>query len=185
TFLEAIIGHEKFRDNSYTTRFIDTTPELFSHVKRQDRATKLLNYLADVTVNGHPETRGRPKPKKDAARPRVPYLDAPLEDGTRQKLDALGPEKFAQWMRAESRVLVTDTTMRDGHQSLLATRMRTFDIAAVAGVYAKALPQLFSLECWGGATFDVSMRFLTEDPWERLSLVREAAPNLLLQMLLR
>ncbi|MBI1622249.1 pyruvate carboxylase [Aquamicrobium zhengzhouense] len=185
TFLEAIIGHEKFRDNSYTTRFIDTTPELFSHVKRQDRATKLLNYLADVTVNGHPETRGRPKPKKDAARPRVPYIDAPVQAGTKQRLDELGAKKFAEWMRAEKRVLVTDTTMRDGHQSLLATRMRTYDIAQVARVYAKALPQLFSLECWGGATFDVSMRFLTEDPWERLSLVREAAPNILLQMLLR
>ena len=185
TFLEAIIGHEKFRNNSYTTRFIDTTPELFTQVKRQDRATKLLNYLADVTVNGHPETRGRPKPKKDAARPTVPYIDAPIADGTRQKLDALGPKKFAEWMRNEERVLFTDTTMRDGHQSLLATRMRTFDIARIAGVYARALPQLFSLECWGGATFDVSMRFLTEDPWERLSLVREAAPNLLLQMLLR
>ncbi|MEO3389083.1 pyruvate carboxylase [Mesorhizobium sp. CAU 1741] len=185
TFLEAIIGHQKFRDNTYTTKFIDTTPELFSQVKRQDRATKLLNYLADVTVNGHPETRGRPAPKDDAAAPRVPYVDSPVPDGTKQKLDALGPEKFAQWMRAEKRVLVTDTTMRDGHQSLLATRMRTFDIAGVAGVYARALPELLSLECWGGATFDVAMRFLTEDPWERLARVREGAPNLLLQMLLR
>jgi pyruvate carboxylase len=185
TFLEAIIGHPAFRDNSYTTRFIDNTPELFSHVKRQDRATKLLNYLADVTVNGHPETRGRPKPAADAALPRVPYIDAAIPDGTKQKLDALGPEKFAQWMRAQQRVLITDTTMRDGHQSLLATRMRTHDIAAVAGVYARALPDLLSLECWGGATFDVAMRFLTEDPWERLAKVREAAPNLLLQMLLR
>ena len=185
TFLEAIIGHPKFRDNSYTTRFIDETPELFSQVRRQDRATKLLTYLADVTVNGHPETRGRPKPKKDAARPRVPYIEAPVPEGTKQLLDQLGPKKFAEWMRDEKRVLVTDTTMRDGHQSLLATRMRTFDIAGIASVYARALPQLLSLECWGGATFDVSMRFLTEDPWERLSKVREAAPNVLLQMLLR
>jgi pyruvate carboxylase len=185
TFLEAIINHPSFRDNSYTTRFIDTTPELFTAVKRQDRATKLLNYLADVSVNGHPETRGRPMPNVDAAAPRVPYIDAPIPDGTKQRLDALGPEGFAAWMRAESRVLITDTTMRDGHQSLLATRMRTHDIASVAGVYARALPQLLSLECWGGATFDVAMRFLTEDPWERLALVREAAPNLLLQMLLR
>ncbi|GAA4532811.1 pyruvate carboxylase [Chelativorans composti] len=185
TFLEAIISHPKFRNASYTTRFIDETPELFAQVKRQDRATKLLTYLADVTVNGHPETRGRPKPKNDAARPRVPYIDAPVREGTKQLLDRLGPQKFAEWMRNEKRLLVTDTTMRDGHQSLLATRMRTYDIAAVAGVYAKALPQLFSLECWGGATFDVAMRFLTEDPWERLSLIREAAPNILLQMLLR
>ena len=185
TFLEAIIGHPSFRDNSYTTRFIDSTPELFTQVKRQDRATKLLNYLADVTVNGHPETRGRPKPAQDAALPRVPYIDGPIPEGTKQKLDALGPEKFAQWMREQSRVLVTDTTMRDGHQSLLATRMRTHDIASIAGVYARALPDLLSLECWGGATFDVAMRFLTEDPWERLAKVRDAAPNLLLQMLLR
>ncbi len=185
TFLEAIIGHEKFRDNSYTTRFIDTTPELFHQVRRQDRATKLLTYLADVTVNGHPETRGRVKPNAQAAAPTVPYIEGEIRDGTRQKLDALGPEKFARWMRDESRALFTDTTMRDAHQSLLATRMRTFDIAAIAGVYARALPDLFSLECWGGATFDVSMRFLTEDPWERLHKVREAAPNILLQMLLR
>lgn len=185
TFLEAIITHAAFRDNSYTTRFIDSTPELFAQVKRQDRATKLLNYLADVTVNGHPETRGRPAPDPEAAPPIVPYTEASVPDGSKQKLDALGPEKFAAWMRAQTQVLVTDTTMRDGHQSLLATRMRTHDIAAIAGVYARALPQLLSLECWGGATFDVAMRFLTEDPWERLSRVREAAPNILLQMLLR
>ena len=185
TFLEAIINHPKFRDNSYTTRFIDSTPELFTQVKRKDRATKLLNYLADVSVNGHPETRGRPEPKADAAPPRVPFVDASPQDGTKQLLDRLGPDKFARWMRDEKRVLVTDTTMRDGHQSLLATRMRTFDLARIAGVYARALPGLFSLECWGGATFDVAMRFLTEDPWERLALVREGAPNILLQMLLR
>ncbi len=185
TFLEAIITHPKFRDNSYTTRFIDTTPELFQQVKRQDRATKLLTYLADVTVNGHPETRGRPTPSPKAAEPVLPYIDGKVPDGTKQLLDTLGPQKFAEWMRNEKRVLMTDTTMRDGHQSLLATRMRTYDIAHVAGTYARALPRLLSLECWGGATFDVSMRFLTEDPWERLSLIREGAPNLLLQMLLR
>ncbi|MDE1993462.1 MAG: pyruvate carboxylase, partial [Rhizobiaceae bacterium] len=185
TFLEAIITHPKFRDNSYTTRFIDTTPELFQQVKRQDRATKLLTYLADVTVNGHPEARGRPAPSPKAAEPVLPYIDSAVPDGSKQRLDQLGPQKFAEWMRAEKRVLMTDTTMRDGHQSLLATRMRTFDIAQVAGTYARALPQLLSLECWGGATFDVSMRFLTEDPWERLTRIREGAPNLLLQMLLR
>ncbi len=185
TFLEAIINHPSFRDNSYTTRFIDSTPELFAQVKRQDRATKLLNYLADVSVNGHPETRGRPAPDPDAAEPVVPYLNGDIPSGSRQRLEELGPEGFARWMRAEHQVLVTDTTMRDGHQSLLATRMRTYDIARIAGVYARSLPQLLSLECWGGATFDVAMRFLTEDPWERLSLIREAAPNILLQMLLR
>ncbi|WP_217573906.1 pyruvate carboxylase [Mesorhizobium sp. GbtcB19] len=185
TFLEAIINHPRFADNSYTTKFIDTTPELFEQVKRQDRATKLLNYLADVSVNGHPETRGRPMPKANAAAPVVPYLNGHVPDGSKQRLDAQGPEKFAAWMREQRQVLVTDTTMRDGHQSLLATRMRTHDIVGIAGTYARALPQLLSLECWGGATFDVAMRFLTEDPWERLSKVREAAPNLLLQMLLR
>ncbi|MBZ9790803.1 pyruvate carboxylase [Rhizobium sp. 3T7] len=186
TFLEAIITHPKFRDNSYTTRFIDSTPELFQQVKRQDRATKLLTYLADVTVNGHPEAKDRPKPSADIAEPIVPYANGNgVPDGTKQLLDKLGPKKFGEWMRNEKRILMTDTTMRDGHQSLLATRMRTYDIARIAGTYAHALPNLLSLECWGGATFDVSMRFLTEDPWERLSLVREAAPNLLLQMLLR
>ncbi|MCG6858118.1 MAG: pyruvate carboxylase [Salaquimonas sp.] len=185
TFLEAIIGHPKFRDNSYTTRFIDSTPELFEQVRRRDRATKLLTYLADVTVNGHPETKGRAKPKADAAAPVVPHHAGTVPDGSRQQLEALGPEKFARWMRGQDRVLITDTTMRDAHQSLLATRMRTYDIERIADTYACALPELFSLECWGGATFDVAMRFLTEDPWERLALIREKAPNILLQMLLR
>nr|WP_272213450.1 pyruvate carboxylase subunit B [Marinicella sp. W31]MDC2879406.1 pyruvate carboxylase subunit B [Marinicella sp. W31] len=115
----------------------------------------------------------------------MPFIEGDPKPGTKQLLDQMGPEKFAKWMRNEKRVLMTDTTMRDGHQSLLATRMRTHDIATIAGTYAKALPELLSLECWGGATFDVSMRFLTEDPWERLAKVRENAPNLLLQMLLR
>ncbi|WP_312468736.1 MULTISPECIES: pyruvate carboxylase [Brucella] len=186
TFVEAIINHPRFQSNDYTTRFIDTTPELFTHMKRQDRATKLLTYVADVTVNGHPETKGRAEPSQDAAKPVVPWFgDRPVVDGTKQLLDKLGPQKFAEWMRNEKRVLLTDTTMRDGHQSLLATRVRTYDIARVANAYAQALPNLFSLECWGGATFDVSMRFLTEDPWERLAMVREGAPNILLQMLLR
>ncbi|MEN5298900.1 pyruvate carboxylase [Brucella sp. TWI559] len=186
TFVEAIINHPKFQSNDYTTRFIDTTPELFTHMKRQDRATKLLTYVADVTVNGHPETKGRAEPVRDAAKPIVPWFgDRPVADGTKQLLDKLGPQKFAEWMRNEKRVLMTDTTMRDGHQSLLATRVRTYDIARVANAYAQALPNLFSLECWGGATFDVSMRFLTEEPWERLAMVREGAPNILLQMLLR
>ncbi len=185
TFLEAIIGHPRFRANDYTTKFIDDTPELFAQVRRQDRATRLLTYLADVTVNGHPETRDRQRPATDSALPTVPYIDADVPDGAKQLFDHLGPKAFAEWMRNESRVLMTDTTMRDGHQSLLATRMRTHDIARIAGTYARALPQMLSLECWGGATFDVAMRFLTEDPWERLQAVREGAPNLLLQMLLR
>ncbi|NBN65959.1 pyruvate carboxylase [Pannonibacter tanglangensis] len=184
-FLENIIGHPAFRANNYTTRFIDDTPELFAQVKRQDRATKLLTYIADVSVNGHPETRGRPRPGKDAAAPVVPDFGDVKPEGTRNLLDTLGPRGFADWMKAQPQVLVTDTTMRDGHQSLLATRMRTHDIVAIADAYATGLPQLFSLECWGGATFDVAMRFLTEDPWERLRLIRQKAPNILLQMLLR
>ena len=185
TFLENVIGHPSFRDASYTTRFIDETPELFRGARRKDRATKLLTFIADVTVNGHPEVRGRAQPPKDAPKPVVPRFDGPIRPGTKQILDERGPKGLADWMLAERRILITDTTMRDGHQSLLATRMRTHDIVAVAEAYAKGLPDLFSLECWGGATFDVAMRFLTEDPWERLALVREKAPNILLQMLLR
>ncbi|SDU39034.1 pyruvate carboxylase [Stappia sp. ES.058] len=184
-FLENVIDHPDFRGNNYTTRFIDETPALFEQVTRRDRATKLLTYIADVTVNGHPETKNRPQPPAEAAAPHVPVIDAPVRNGTRQLLDELGPAGFADWMKAERRALVTDTTMRDGHQSLLATRMRSHDIVAVADAYARGMPQLFSLECWGGATFDVAMRFLTEDPWERLRLIRERAPNILLQMLLR
>ncbi len=184
-FLENIIGHPDFRANNYTTRFIDSTPELFAQVKRQDRATKLLTYIADVSVNGHPETRSRPRPGREAAAPVVPDFGNVKPDGTRQLLEQLGPKGFANWMKAQPQVLVTDTTMRDGHQSLLATRVRTHDIAAITDAYATGLPQLLSLECWGGATFDVAMRFLTEDPWERLRLIRQKAPNILLQMLLR
>lgn len=186
TFLEAIIRHPKFASHDYTTRFIDSAPELFAHVKRQDRATRLLTYIADITVNGHPQVRGQIKLPAGAAVPVVPRVEGgAVPPGTRQRLQALGPENFARWMRQERRALITDTTMRDAHQSLLATRMRPCDIAAVAGAYARALPALFSLECWGGATFDTAMRFLMEDPWERLHKIREAVPNILLQMLLR
>ncbi|MGV8853656.1 MAG: pyruvate carboxylase [Devosia sp.] len=185
-FLENIITHPDFVENRYTTRFIDTTPELFNFKPRKDRATKLLSYIADVTVNGHPEVRDRPRPPADAAAPVVPEFP-PLATiaGSRQILDRDGPKALAQWMKDQSRVLFTDTTMRDAHQSLLATRMRSFDITRIAQAYSRGLPNLFSLECWGGATFDVSMRFLNEDPWERLAAVREGAPNILTQMLLR
>ncbi len=199
TFLEAVLNHPKFRNNEYTTRFIDETPELFAVEKRRDRATRLLTYIADVTVNGHPETKGRAKPPPQARKPEPPVFltssppqagegtagETPALEGTKQLFDQLGPEKFAAWMRDQKRVLVTDTAMRDAHQSLLATRVRTYDIAAIGESYATGLSQLLSLECWGGATFDVAMRFLTEDPWERLALVREKAPNILIQMLLR
>jgi pyruvate carboxylase len=184
-FLEALLTHPKFQAGDYTTRFIDETPELLHLFRRRDRATKLLSYVADVTINGHPETRGRTRPAAGAPLPAItPVAQAPA-DGTKQMLDALGPVKFAAWMREQTRVLVTDTTMRDAHQSLLATRMRSYDIVGAAEAYAKGLPGLFSLECWGGATFDVAMRFLGEDPWERLSLIRQLVPNILLQMLLR
>ena len=184
-FLESVLSHPKFRSNQYTTRFIDETPELFHLPPRRDRATKLLTYIADVTVNGHPETRGRALPPADARKPAAPVFGGAAVPGTKQRLDQLGPEKFAAWMKDQKQVLITDTTMRDAHQSLLATRMRTYDIAGVASAYAKGLPQLLSLECWGGATFDVAMRFLGEDPWERLARIRESSPNILTQMLLR
>jgi pyruvate carboxylase len=185
-FLENIITHPDFVENRYTTRFIDTTPELFNFKPRKDRATKLLSYIADVTVNGHPEVRDRPRPPADAAAPVVPEFPVlSAVEGSRQILDRDGPAALAKWMKQQSRVLFTDTTMRDAHQSLLATRMRSFDITRIARAYSRGLPNLFSLECWGGATFDVSMRFLNEDPWERLAKVREGAPNILTQMLLR
>ena len=184
-FLEALLNHPDFRAGKYTTRFIDNTPELFSVKKRQDRATKLLRYIADVSVNGHPETRGKPKPPAHARTPEPPNFGSERREGSKQLLDKLGPKGFASWMLEQKRALVTDTTMRDAHQSLLATRMRTYDIVNAAKATSVGLPQLLSLECWGGATFDVSMRFLQEGPWERLQWIRERAPNILLQMLLR
>ena len=189
-FLDQIITHPCFERGDYTTRFIDQTPELFSLPERRDRATRILTFLADTVVNGNPQIKGRTVPARLATM-RPPRLPAGVPPGatppagTKQLLDELGPERFAQWMRTEERVLLTDTTMRDAHQSLLATRIRTIDMVAIAPAYAALLPQLFSVECWGGATFDVAMRFLKEDPWERLERLREAMPNLLLQMLLR
>jgi pyruvate carboxylase len=184
-FVENLINHPRFRTADYTTRFIDETPELFDLVTRRDRATKLIRFIADVTVNGNPEVAGRPE-AADGPPPRVPEPVRPkLLDGTRQLLAEKGPQGLARWMLDQERVLVTDTTMRDAHQSLLATRMRSYDMIAVADAYARNLPELFSLECWGGATFDVAMRFLKECPWERLAALRERIPNILFQMLLR
>ena len=189
-FLDQIITHPRFAQGQYTTRFIDETPELFAMPRRRDRATRILSYLAETVVNGNPEVAGRARPDR-LMTPRPPRLPPGvrvpdrLPPGTKQRFDQLGPARFAQWMREQQRVLLTDTTMRDAHQSLLATRMRTIDMAAIAPAYAALLPDLFSVECWGGATFDVAMRFLKEDPWERLAALREAMPNLLLQMLLR
>ncbi len=184
-FLENLINDDRFASGDYTTRFIDETPELFAFPRRRDRATRLLRFIADVTVNGNPEVAGRPAVPR-GHEPVLPQgLPAAAPEGTKQVLDRLGPEAFAQWMLEQQRVLVTDTTMRDAHQSLIATRMRSFDMVRVADVYARGLSGLFSLECWGGATFDVAMRFLNEDPWDRLVDLREKVPNILLQMLLR
>ncbi|QIT54991.1 pyruvate carboxylase [Aquisalimonas sp. 2447] len=184
-FVENLLKHPTFLDNTYTTRFIDTKPELFSFHKRRDRATRLLTYLADITVNGHPETLGRPHPAAGLPVPVPPASTAEPAPGTRNLLEEKGPQAVADWLAGRKELLLTDTTMRDGHQSLLATRMRTLDMARVAPAYAANLPQLFSVECWGGATFDVAYRFLQECPWQRLRLIREAMPNIMTQMLLR
>lgn len=184
-FLENLINHQHFLQGDYTTRFIDETPELFKFPVRKDRATRLLSFMGDVIVNGNPEVdgRARPGPQPPVEVPRaLPHNPPP---GTRQRLEELGAEGFSRWMREQTRALITDTTFRDAHQSLHATRMRSHDMWAIAPYYAHALPDLFSLECWGGATFDVAMRFLKEDPWERLVALRERVPNILFQMLLR
>jgi pyruvate carboxylase len=184
-FVINLLKHPTFLDYSYTTKFIDTTPELFTFKKRRDRATKILTYIADITVNGHPETAGRPRPPAEARAPKAPKARGEPSMGTRNLLEQKGPQAVADWMRAQKKVLITDTTMRDGHQSLLATRMRSIDMIKAAPAYAANLPQLFSVECWGGATFDVAYRFLQECPWQRLRDLRAAMPNLMTQMLLR
>jgi len=183
-FLENLINHPSFQDGSYTTRFIDETPELFEMPVKRDRAMRLLSYIAHVTVNGNPEVKGRPRPTSVLV-PVAPEAYGEVPKGTKDLLDDLGAEGFARWMKEQTQVLVTDTTMRDAHQSLIATRMRSADMAQVAPAYARLLPKLLSLECWGGATFDVAMRFLKECPWERLRMLRRRAPNIILQMLLR
>ncbi|MCY4220092.1 MAG: pyruvate carboxylase [Thiotrichales bacterium] len=260
-FLERLVGDEVFRDGQVTTRFIDDNPDLLAFTRPRDRASRLLRYIAETTINGHPEVKDRPLPPAHARNPRPPDLrpassapgtkaapgsanvrpdaggssaagagganarpdaggssaagagganvrpdaggsSAAGASGTNVRpdaggssaagagsakalLDAEGPAAVAAWMLGQTRVLVTDTTMRDAPQSLLATRMRTHDMARIAPAYARNLPDLFSLECWGGATFDVAMRFLGECPWERLRRLRAGIPNLLLQMLLR
>ncbi len=185
-FVENLLKHPKFLNYEYHTKFIDETPELFQFEKRRDRATKILTYIADISVNGHPETEGRARPHALAKPPRPPQPGtATPPDGARQILEKSGPEGVAKWMSEQPQLLLTDTTMRDGHQSLLATRMRSLDMIRVAPTYAANLPQLFSVECWGGATFDVAYRFLQECPWQRLRDLRAAMPNLLTQMLLR
>jgi pyruvate carboxylase len=184
-FLENVVNHPEFRVGTVTTSFLDDSPELFRFTSRADRATKLLSYVGDVILNGNPEVKGKKLPEgfEKAVLPKVPGIEPPA--GSRQLLKKLGPEKFAAWARKEKRLLLTDTTFRDAHQSLMATRVRTYDLLATADAVAQRLPNLFSLEMWGGATFDTSLRFLHEDPWQRLRELRARIPNICFQMLLR
>ena len=182
-FLRAVLDDPDFQAGRVTTSFIEDHPEVLASRRSADRGTKILKYLADVTVN-------RPHGERPSAvypHHKLPALDpsVPPPSGSKQILDELGPDGFARWMRASSRLLVTDTTFRDAHQSLLATRVRTSGLLTVAPYVARLTPELLSLECWGGATYDVALRFLKEDPWERLAALREAVPNICLQMLLR
>ena len=184
-FVENLLKHPTFLNYEYTTKFIDTSTDLFEFSKRRDRGTKVLNYIADITVNGHPETVDRLKPPSDLKSIRSPAATVEPGYGTRNLLDEKGPNAVANWMLEQKRLLLTDTTMRDGHQSLLATRMRSLDMINAAPFYSSKLPKLFSVECWGGATFDVAYRFLQECPWQRLRDIRAAMPNIMTQMLLR
>ncbi|MDP6192066.1 MAG: pyruvate carboxylase, partial [Paracoccaceae bacterium] len=184
-FVENLLKHPTFLNYEYTTKFIDTSTDLFEFSKRRDRGTKVLNYIADITVNGHPETVDRLKPPSDLKSIRSPATTVEPGYGTRNLLDEKGPKAVANWMLEQKRLLLTDTTMRDGHQSLLATRMRSLDMINAAPFYSSKLPKLFSVECWGGATFDVAYRFLQECPWQRLRDIRAAMPNIMTQMLLR
>jgi pyruvate carboxylase len=186
-FLLNLIAHPTFKSGQATTTFIDDTPELFRIRAPRDRATKVLTYLGDVIVNGRSDVRKLYDPSRKLKTPVRPSTNLAQEPprGSRQLLQEMGPETFSGWIRDQKRLLVTDTTLRDAHQSLLATRVRTYDMLAVADAIARLTPRLFSLEMWGGATFDASMRFLQEDPWDRLSVLRERIPNILFQMLLR
>ncbi len=184
-FLENVVNSQVFQAGEATTTFIDTTPSLFRFAARRDRATKLLTYIGEVIVNGNPEVKGKSVPPH-IRKTTLPEHDASAPPkGTRQLLNELGPEGFAKWTRDQKRLLLTDTTFRDAHQSLMATRVRTHDMVAVANYGSHKLHNLYSLEMWGGATFDVALRFLLEDPWVRLRRLREAVPNVCFQMLLR
>ena len=185
-FVINLLKHPVFLNNQYTTKFIDTTPELFDFKKRRDRGTKVLTYIADITVNGHPEVQGRPRPAAELKPARPPERRVEVTPpGTRTLLEEKGAQAVADWMAAQKQLLITDTTMRDGHQSLLATRMRSLDMIKVAPAYAANMSGLLSVECWGGATFDVAYRFLQECPWQRLRDIRAKMPNVMTQMLLR
>lgn len=185
-FLENVLEHPVFAAGKCTVTFIDQHPELFHTPQRFDRGTKTLKFVANVTVNGNPDVKN-PDPKKHFRKPIIPEFPqiGDYPKGTKNLLTELGAEKFCQWVKEQPTIFYTDTTLRDAHQSLLATRVRTDDMLRVAEGFAKNHPQMFSLEMWGGATFDVSMRFLHECPWDRLKLLREAVPNILFQMLFR
>ena len=184
-FLQQLISHPDFVLGNYNTRFIDDKPELLEVIEDRSNASLLLQFIANTIVNGNDQVRGKPEPRSWAI-PQPPILEAGrTSDGVRQILERDGPKAVADWLKKRNRPLVTDTTFRDAHQSLLATRMRSVDMLRIAPHYAKGMSDLFSVESWGGATFDVAMRFLNEDPWERLTDLSEAMPNLMQQMLLR
>lgn len=185
-FLDNILMHPTFREGKVTVNFIKNEPKLFEFTEPRNRANKLIEFLGETIVNGNPDVKNY-DPKHVFSKPVAPSFPKMegYPKGTKDRLTELGPEKFAAWLKKEKRVHFTDTTMRDAHQSLLATRMRTADMLKVAEGYAKNHPEIFSMEVWGGATFDVCLRFLHENPWERLALLRKAMPNLLLQMLIR
>ena len=185
-FLLNVMSNDTFKKGKATVKFIDSHPKLFQMPRRLDRGTKALRFLAEITVNGNPSVKNI-DPNKTFRTPKVPEFDkyALYPKGTKNILSDLGREKFCSWLKKEKAIHFTDTTFRDAHQSLLATRVRPFDMMKVAESFAKNCPNVFSMEVWGGATFDVSMRFLNEDPWVRLQRIREAIPNILLQMLLR
>ena len=184
-FLENVVYHLTFSSGAATTSFLGDTPQLLQFEPSRDRASKLLNYLGEIIVNGNPEVAGKQRPAviREAPIPELSLRTRP--EGTREVLIQQGPEGFAKWTHEQSRLLFTDTTFRDAHQSLLATRVRTFDLLQTADFVSKELAGLYSLEVWGGATFDVAMRFLLEDPWKRLQRLRELIPNICFQMLLR
>ena len=186
-FLLNLLAHPTFASGDATTTFIDDTPELFQSRAPRDRATKILAYLGDVIVNGREDVKQRYDPARVLTTPVPPPVEGLSRppDGLRQQLLEIGPERLAQRIRDEKRLLITDTTLRDAHQSLLATRVRTYDMLAIADTIAHRLSNLFSVEMWGGATFDTSMRFIQEDPWDRLIELRRRIPNILFQMLLR
>lgn len=183
-FLINVLKSPEFIAGTYNVNFIDDHPELFNLPVVQDRGTKLLKYIGDTTINGYADAGHQDKPAFEALELPTP-VEGAYPDGTKQKFDAMGPEKFSQWIKEQKKVFFTDTTMRDAHQSLFATRVRSIDMLRVLEAASKKLPNLFSYECWGGATFDVAYRFLYEDPWVRLRQMRKKAPNILLQMLVR